>query len=355
MYHDEVASGRKYISESMPTHARPRLSDVAAEAGVSLSTASRALSGARGTSVRAAAAVAAASERLGYRPDPVARALRAQSTGLAGIVIPGIANPFFAELVEALESALRSASFEMILADSRGSVEEEALRIETVLDRKVDGLIVIPTDHDASGFALRRAQRSVPVVQIDRQVDGLPGDYVGVDSASGIRAALEHVALQGCRHVVFVSGETTSSTGRSRLDAFRLGVRQFPGLSARTPLLGTFSIEFGRRAVRQIARQKRLPDAVVCGSDLIALGVVRELHEHNVKVPAQVKVTGFDGILFGELCDPPLTTLRQPVETIATEAVRLLDGRVHGNVSPPHRSEIAPVLVVRRSSLGVGQ
>jgi LacI family transcriptional regulator, galactose operon repressor len=327
-----------------------RLRDVAAAAGVSLSTASRALAGSDGASPQAVASVLAAAKRLGYRPNLMARALRARATGLAGIVIPGVGNPFFAELVEALESALREANLDMILADSRGEVDDETRRLQTLVDRQVEGLILIPVDHDSSAPAMRRARLSVPIVQIDRQVDGFPADYVGVDNALGIRLVLEHLAGQGCRTIAFVSDETTSSTGRSRLDALRLTLPRVPGLRGGAVLLGSFSLDFGRAAARSLVASGELPDAVVCGSDLIALGVVREFHACGVAIPETVKVTGFDGILFAELCDPPLTTVRQPVKTIAAESVRLLQARMRGESGAARRSEIAPSLIVRRST-----
>jgi LacI family transcriptional regulator len=278
--------------------------------------------------------------------------MRARTTGLVAMVVPGIGNPFFAELVEAVENALQKQGIEMVLADSRGSVKEEALRLETVIDRKVDGLIVIPTDYRASALALRYAQSSVPVVQVDRQVDNFQGDYVGVDNGSGIRAVLEHIVEQGCQEVVFISDSAASSTGRNRLEAFQQGIRRVEGLRVQPPLLGSFTVSFGREAVQALVKRPVVPDAIVCGSDLIALGVSRELHHRDIAVPGTVKVTGFDGILFSELCDPPLTTLRQPLEAIADEAVRLLLARMNGDTSPPRRSEIAPVLQVQQSSLG---
>ena len=326
-----------------------RLSDVAIAAGVSRSTASRALSG-TGASAETVEAVLAASKRLGYRPDPLARAMRTRSTGLVGVIVPGISNPFFAELVEALERALRPFTLEVILGDSSGAVGEEVGRIETMIDRKVDGLIVIPTHHDDSVPALRMAAASVPIIQVDRYVDGLAGDYVGLDNAAGVRAALDHLVEQGCRDVVFVSDAGSTSTGRSRLQAFQVGVRQVMGLKGSPPFLGTFSLDFGKEVVDELMRRRRLPDAVVCGADIVALGVLRALRMHGVQVPDEVKVTGFDGILFSELCDPPLTTLRQPVPWIAAEVARLLDARLRGDTSPPRRHEVAPLLVVRRSS-----
>lgn len=334
--------------ESIP--AAVRLRDVAAAAGVSLSTASRVLSGADGASPHAVASVLAAAKRLDYRPNLLARGLRGRATGLAGIVIPEIGNPFFAELVEALESTLREANLDMILADSRGRIDDEARRLQTLVDRQVEGLILIPTDHQASAPSLRRAGLSVPIVQIDRQVDGFPADYVGVDNALGIRLALEHLAAQGCRNVAFASAAPSSSTGRSRLDAFRLTLPRVDGLTEGPVLLGSFAIDFGREAARTLAEADPLPDAVVCGSDLIALGVVREFGQRGVPVPQTIKVTGFDGILFSELCEPPLTTVRQPIQAIAAESVRLLQSRMTGESGAARRSEIAPSLIVRRST-----
>ncbi len=338
--------------ETFPS--RVRLVDVARRAKVSLATASRALSS-KGASPRAVAAVAEAALQLGYRPDPIARAMRSRATGLVGIVVPGVSNPFFAEIVEALENALRARELEMVLADSRGVVLDEERRVETLLERKVDALIIIPTDYHLSAFAVRRAQQIVPVLQIDRRIDGLPCDYVGVDNALGVRAVLEHLVDVGCKKVVFVSDAGSSSTGRERLVAFELETRRVGQVKTGQPLLGTFSIEFGQEAVRELQRRRRLPDAIICGADIIALGVVRELHAHGIVVPDQVKVTGFDGILFTEFCDPPITTVRQPVQAIAREAVSLVWSRLSGDTSPPHRYEIAPVLEVRCSSLPEGR
>lgn len=325
-----------------------RLRDVAAAAGVSPSTASRVLSGSASASPSAVAAVHAASERLKYRPNLVARGLRARTTGLAGIVVPGVGNPFFAELVEALESALREAGLDMLLGDSGGPPSQEKQRLQTLIDRQVDGLILIPAGHHSSAQAVQWASMSVPIVQIDRQVDGFSADYVGVDNRLGIRLVVEHLA--GCRSLCFVSDDATSSTGRSRYEAMQSIAAQTADMTLGPVLLGSFSVAFGGEAARTLLARPPLPDAVVCGSDLIALGLVREFRAARVAIPDQVKVTGFDGILFAELCDPPLTTVNQPVQDIAGEAVRLLQARMRGDRTPAQRIEIAPSLIVRQST-----
>ena len=149
---------------------------------------------------------------------------------------------------------------------------------------------------------------------------------------------------------MFASDAGSTSTGRERLDAFRERIGQVRTLKAGRPLLGSFSLEFGREVVEQLIRRPYLPDAIVCGADILALGVIRALGSNKVDVPGETKVTGFDGVLFTELCDPPLTTLRQPVPLIAEEVARLLVLRLQGDQSPPRRSQVAPTLIVRRSS-----
>jgi LacI family transcriptional regulator len=328
----------------------PRLKDVAAAAGVSVATASRVLSGSP-ASAEAIAAVQEATLRLDYRPNATARALRARATGLVGVVVPSAENPFFSTLVEAIELALHGSRLDVVLAHSTSSPENEARRIETLIERNVDGLIIAPAHHHASAAALLRARRVIPLVQVDRRVDGLANDYVGVDNALGIELVLRHLEEVGCQTVAFASAAPTTSTGRSRADAFEMSLRRSGGLEATATLLGEYTVEFGREAARRLLEADERPDAIVCGSDIIALGAVRELRDNGLSVPGDIRVTGFDGILFAELCDPPLTTVLQPVQAIAEEAVRLLTSRIQGGASSPRRSQIAPTLVVRGSSV----
>ena len=267
------------------------------------------------------------------------------------MLVPEVGNPFFAELVEAVDRTLHGADLDLMLGGSFNSIEDEARRVQAMLDRQVAGLILVPLHHRDSASALRRVPSSIPVVQIDRQVDDFQGDYVGVDNALGIEIVLKHLAAEGCRRVVFVSAVASSSTGLSRLEAFDRGIRRVQTLTADSPVLGAFSIDFGRQAVQTLVAEKRLPEAIVCGSDIIALGVVRELHEARIAVPDDVRVTGFDGIQFAELCDPQLTTVSQPVSSIADQAVRLLVSRLQGSTAAPSRTEVAPTLRIRGSSV----
>ncbi len=330
---------------------RVGLVDVARASGVSRSTVSRALSGAPNVSSEAARAVRAAASKLGYIPDPSARALRGGSTGCVGMVVPEIGNPYFAELVEAIERALQLNDIELMICDSRGTVEHEANRIDSLLAHKVDGIIAVAVDRLASRSALERVSRLIPVVQVDRRVDGFSADFVGVDNTAGVHLVLHHLVEAGVRSVVFVSGDATTSTGRARLGAYNSLLADVPALKFRYSVLGEFTFDFGRKAATEIIARPPLPDAIVCGSDVLALGVVRCLLDQGLSIPDDVIVTGFDGIRFLELTNPSLTTVQQPVDEIAEETVRLLLQRMRGDESAAHSSHIAPALVVRRSSM----
>jgi LacI family transcriptional regulator len=324
------------------------LSDVARQAGVSTATASRALSGSRPVSPDLAAQVEAAARRLRYRPNAVARALRTQATQTVGMVVPEISNPFFPALVEAVERRLQDSGRDLLLCDSQGQVDVELRRVRALLSRRIDGLIVSPVSTTASAQALDEARSAgTRVVQVDRYVEGHRTHWVGVDDDAGIGAVVAHVAAQGARSCVFVGAGTGTSSGRLRLDAYRRAARRARLAASSRPLLGDFTVEWGRTAARRLLAGPVRPDAVVCGNDAIALGVLRELLAAGVGVPTEVMVTGFDDIGFAVLADPPLTTVRQPSEGIADSAISLLD-RARG---PVRRVSVAPSLVVRGSTV----
>jgi len=328
-----------------------QLRDVAAAAGVSISTASRVLTGSGRCSPAAKSAVEAAAKQLAYEPNRIARALRAQSTRSIGMTVPWLRNPFYAELVEAVDVFLQRVEFELVLADAHGSWEDEARRVNSLVSRQVDGLIVVPMDDAMSTRALAEAARSVPLIQLEYEVTDLEADYVGIDNALGVNLILDHIVELGARRVRFVSSTINSSAGRSRLQAFWQGAEE-RGIRHQEPILGRFTSKFGKEAVQQILAEGTLPDAIVCASDVVALGVIGQLRAEGISVPDDVMVTGFDDIVFAELCDPPLTTVHQPRRRLADAAVSALVARINGDhQGGPTRVELPPHLVVRRSSL----
>ncbi|MGA5700501.1 LacI family DNA-binding transcriptional regulator [Peterkaempfera bronchialis] len=325
------------------------LKDVARASGCSIATVSRVLAGTRPVGAETARKVRAAAESLGYRPNQVARALRSRSTGTIGLVLPQITNPFFPSLVREVEHALHAEGRAVLLADCDDDPAIEAARIAALLDRQVDALLVIPVDESHSRDTVMTAATRVPLVLLDRGCGPGAADSVAVDNAAGMALVLDHLAATGRRRICFLGAAGTASAAVERHAAYKAGVTALDPRGADRVELGDFSVEWGRAAVDRIWPSR--PDAVVCANDLIALGALQRLQQLGADVPGEVAVTGFDDILITSLADPALTTVRQPVGELAAEAARLLDRRLAGERTGPHRAiRLAPELVIRASS-----
>jgi LacI family transcriptional regulator len=325
-----------------------KMEDVAKAAGVSVATVSRVLSGSRNVAPELSARVLQAQDQLGYRPNLVASSLRRQRTDTIGMVVPQVGNPYFATLMGAVSRRLQRVGKTVLLVDAEDDPVSEAEGLHRLLDRSVDGLLAVPVDEHASTSALADAARIVHLVQLDRAAEGVSADLVAVDQVAGMRAAVEHLVGLQRRDLAFISAEPRDSTARERAHAFQEAAAAL-GATTREPLFGAYTVDWGRSAARQlIDAQQSLPQAIVCGNDLIALGVLSALSEASVDVPGAVAVTGYDDIGFATLTRPALTTVRQPVGRLAAAAVdRLLSGD-----RPPRASvqRFAPKLVVRAST-----
>lgn len=321
---------------------RTTLLEVAEAAGVSRATASRVLAGAdRNVDPELAARVIAASERLGYRANAMARALRRQSTGTFGILVPSMRNPYFVHLVEAFTQVVSRSGLGVILADSADDPEIEAVRMDTLQASFVDGIVVVPTSLTRSGAAIRRASERTTVVQVDRWATDAGCGFVGVDNEAGVRTVVEHLRASGRERIAFIGADQEASAGAERLAAFR----SMAGPGDTVVLLPHFSTTAGKEAAQRLLAGPVLPDAALCAADVLAVGLLSTLQREGVHVPSDIAVTGFDGTDMLELVDPPITTLVHPLEAIATRAVAMLveAGRAE-------MARIPPELVVRPSS-----
>ncbi|WP_316976950.1 LacI family DNA-binding transcriptional regulator [Shumkonia mesophila] len=327
-----------------------KIRDVAREAGVSIASVSRVLTGARRVSDDTKAAVLTAAEKLGYRTNYLASALRRQATRTLGMVIPRIANPYFIALVQTIEESAQAQGYELLLCDSADDADIEKRRMRALLSRQVEGIILIPCDEKGSAETVREALREVPVVSLDRSIRGIAMDQVCVDNRAGIVAIIDHLAGKAHRRLAFVGAQQTVSTARERLEAYREYVREWDLPSADRVLLGEFTVEWGEQAADRILADGLPPDAVVCGNDLIAAGVIRTLRARGLDVPGDIAVTGFDDIELCRFIEPAITTVHQPLRDIGTEGARRLFARIEGTSGPAARVRIRPSLVVRASS-----
>lgn len=341
------------MTQARPKPSRVTLKDVADEAGVSVATVSRVVSGNATVANDLAKRVRVAANRLGYRPNLVAKSLRVQQTGTVGVVVPMISNPFFPLLVEQLEHQLDSGRVQLFLCDSRGDEAQQRNRIDALMARQVDAIVLIPSPGDTDIDYLDQLSDSVPLVVMDRKVEGSNVAFVSVDNAAGIRMAVQHLADCGSDTFNFVGADTSIWSSRVRLEAFETTLRSM-GLPSHRVMVEDFTVSDGvlageRLVARGIGRGN---ESIVCANDLLAIGVARALQTAGVRIPEEVMLVGFDDIEFARLMRPALTTVRQPVSELAAAVVELL-----------HRSErdpsairsverfLAPELVVRDSTV----
>lgn len=330
------------------------LRDVAELAGVHPSTASRILSGARRGDPDAAQRVRQAAETLGYRANLMARALRQHNTTTIGMIVPDLENPFFPALVKSIEAALNLQGYALLLCDAQDDAAVERQRIEALLARQVDGLILCPVDIRGSVPGVDYAAGRVPVVQVDRRAN-VPTDFVGVDQARVMQLLIEHLhATQHRPMALLTSGDSVAPIA-ARTAAYRRLLTDDPQSRGRI-LVGRLTLQWGMQAVDELlADSAEIPAALVCANDLIALGALQRLRQAGIQVPGQVAVTGVDDTAFGRISEPELTTVRQPVEQLGEEAVTMLLSRLHdsrrGRGPRASRSLVlAPELIVRGSS-----
>ncbi|GLY69097.1 LacI family DNA-binding transcriptional regulator [Amycolatopsis taiwanensis] len=326
------------------------LRDVAQAAGCSVATVSRVMVGNRPVGAETARRVRAAAERLGYRPNQVARALRSRSTGTVGLVLPQIINPFFPSLVRELEHALHANGRALLLADCDDNPDTEAARINALLARQVDALVVIPVDEQRSRAAVAAAAAQLPLLVLDRSCGHSVADSVAVDNATGMALVLDHLAQTGRRRLCFLGAAGADSAAVERRAAYEAGAAALDPQAPGRVELGDFSAEWGAAAVDRVWPAQ--PDALVCANDLIAVGALQRLRQLGVRVPDEVAVTGFDDTDIATVSEPALTTIRQPVAGLAAEAARLLELRLAQKDAPePRRTvRLVPDLVVRASS-----
>ncbi|QPK81306.1 LacI family DNA-binding transcriptional regulator [Schaalia sp. ZJ405] len=332
---------------------RPRLIDVARQAEVSLATASRALG--RGSELIAAKTrdhVRQVAQQMGYQVNPIARSLRLASTRQVGMVVPSISNPFFMELVVQVEHSLAERNRSLLLCDSRMSVANEDNLLRGFESGAVDGLIIAPCHETFSTPALERAAAHVPTVQLDRAVQSDTIPMVGVDDRHGTRTILTHVKELGAQSIAILSntGSNLSSVTRN-LQARECAEEFGLELADANVIACNFSVESAEAAVGQLIARGPLPDAIICLNDLLAIGAITALRRHDVAIPEDILVTGFDDIQFAQLMRPSVTTLRQPLQKIAQMGVDLLLGENPLNTDDASADSLAAHATSRRYTI----
>lgn len=327
-----------------------RLADVARKVGVSEATVSRVLNGKPGVSEQTRASVLTALDVLGYeRPSK----LRGERARLVGLVLPELQNPIFPALAEVVSGALAQQGFTPVLCIQTAGSITEADYVELLLAQQVSGVVF------AGGLYAQRdaphahydtlVGRKMPVVLINASIEELPFPRVSCDDAVAVEQALGHLAALGHQRIGLVLGPSDHIPSERKLSAARTVAARF-GLPFDDGCVerSAYSLESGQAAASRLLGKGIT--GLVCASDPLALGAIRAARRAGLRVPGDVSVVGYDDSALMNCTEPPLTTVRQPIEPMGRAAIDLLVSQINGATVPQEELLYEPELVVRGST-----
>ncbi len=334
--------------------ARPTLEEVAALAGVGRGTVSRVVNGSPRVSEKAKEAVLAAIAELGYVPNRAARTLVTSRTDSIALVVPEaetrlFSEPYFSDIISGVSAELAETEMQLLLILVRNRRERERLAAYLTAQR-VDGVLLVSVHRDDPLPALLESLE-IPSVLAGRRGDAEPLGYVIADNAGGARMAVRHLLRRGCDAIATITGPLDMEGARARLGGYRQALEE-AGRPYREDLvgLGDFTEEGGRLAMRELLERSPGLDAVFCASDLMAAGAMQVLRAAGRWVPQDVAVIGFDDSVVARHTEPPMTSVRQPIEEMGRTMARLLLEEI-GSPGRAHRQVVlATELVVRDSA-----
>ncbi len=324
--------------------------DVAQQAGVSISTVSHVVNNSRNVSEDARSRVLLAMQMLDYKPNALAQNLRRQQTFTIGMIVPDIANPFFAEIARGIEDASFEQDHSVILCNTDGDIGKQATHTDLLIKNQAAGILFV-----AAGISTELVEglqaRRVPLVVVDREVPGVRVDTVLTNHLQGGRLATQYLFDLGHRRIACISGGSDLSPSAERLTGYEQ-VLQENGLLMEESLVvrGDFQYDSGYRAMQQLLTLADRPTAVFACNDLMAIGAISAATEGGLRVPQDLSIVGFDDVRLASFTNPPLTTIAQPKYEIGVVALEMLLARAQNLAAPARLVRLDTELIVRRST-----
>jgi LacI family transcriptional regulator len=326
-----------------------RISDVAARAGVSAATVSRALNGKSTVDRELVARVREAAEELGYQPNGPARNLRRQEAAVVALIISDVENPFFTAIARGVEDVAHEVGYSVVLCNSDESAEKENRYVDVAIQERVAGVILSPSGATSSVDKL--AGRGTAFVAVDRPLPGQHCDVVLVDTRLAAKQAATHLVAQGYERIGCITGPPGVRTADDRLAGYRDALRAAKRRSTTRLVRRTeYKAAGAHRAALDIMAQAEPPDALLVANNAMAAGVLQALQELAIRPGRDVGLVAFDDAPWAELIDPPLSVVAQPAYEIGTVAARLLLARIADSTRPPTTTTLGARLIERASS-----
>ena len=324
------------------------IKDVAKAAGVSTATVSRVIANKGYITDEKRALVLRAIAELNYRPNLIARSLRAQTSTKIGLIVSDIRNPFFTAIARAVEDAAYERGYSIIICNTDENPEKELMYLNLMHDENVAGVIFSPTQQ--FGSTRKPYHAHIPFVIIDRRVENNPNyDTVMLDNVAAAYTLTKHMLAQGCRRLVGFFGDT-STTGFDRREGFERAIRDADLDHCGAHFIAP-RIEQGYQSTMELLRSNIKPDGIFTSNNLITVGAFQALRANNIRIPQDIALVGFDETTWGNVVEPPLTIISQPTEDIGRSAIELLLQRIETPNRPHKKLIMQGSLQIKGSSL----
>jgi LacI family sucrose operon transcriptional repressor len=324
------------------------LKDVAKLAGVATSTVSRIINKKNNFSDEIMRKVTGAMEQLDYHPNEIARSLQNRRSRFIGLIVPSTGNPFFGEITRYVERRAYELEYKVLICNSLHEKEKEKDYINMLKRNQVDGIIMASHIVNINNYL----NLSLPLISLDRQL-GSRIPYICSDNYEGGVLAAKHLISKGCKRLICISGDRkVPKLSNKRIDSF-LDTCKAAGIPCQLfDLPDKFTVDLdGEAPVREILSKNPGCDGIFAGNDLIAMTIIGVSEKLGRKIPEDIKLIGFDDDFFAVILNPPLSTIRQPVEHISMYAVEYLVKMIEGNIVP--KRTILPVELIARKSTGI--
>jgi len=328
------------------------LVQVAQRAKVATSTVSRTINQTGKISAATQDHVRQVMREMGYKPNRVARRLRASGgkCHLIGLIIPNIQNPFFADLARGVEDVAYQNNFAVLLCNYDEDFKKQQFYLDVMQAESVDGMILSPL-RESDKAITRIVGNGFSVVCVDRSLIGAAIDKVVVDNQRGAFEAVSHLLEKGHRRIGFISGPIDSSTGRERLAGYKTALAQ-AGVACEPTLIahGDYREESGRRLAEALLSRRSPPSALFIANNLMLIGAIETIAAKSLRIPKDIAVVGFDDLPLAAVFTPPLTIVRQPAYEVGRSAAELLLKRIEEPQRATVSIQLLPELVIRKSS-----
>lgn len=326
------------------------MKDVARLAGVSTSTVSHVINNNRFVSDKVRERVQAVVEQLNYAPSALARSLKISQTRTLGMLVTSSNNPFYAEVVHGVERSCYERGYSLILCNTEEDADRMTHGMETLLQKRVDGLLIMCSETNSPPLQALRGHPSLPIVMMDWTPFAGANDIIQDNSLLGGELATRHLIERGYQRIACISGPKNKTTAFHRLQGYRQAMAR-AGLPIPDgyEVFSDFEFAGGVKAMQQLLALPQPPHAVFAGNDAMAVGVYQALFQAGLSVPAQMAVIGYDDIELAKYLTPPLTTINQPKDSLGELAIDALIHRLQQPDSAPQVMVLTPELVDRAS------